>query len=284
VSPRTCVYFGGAAVSTATPPASSQSWRPSAWIAPLAWSVRFGRHVLRTLFFQRVIRMMEGIGPIDDPAALVRLACRGFWGAITPNQNQQELTSLLTILRCSLPSRILEIGTASGGTLFAFTRVASSDAHLLSVDLPGGPGGNGYPDWKIPLFERFALPCQRIDLIRDDSHDPTVFRRVVALLRGRCLDFLFIDGDHSYSGVKRDFEMYSPLVRPGGLIAFHDIMFIDDVHAFWNEVKVAHRSEELLAADGRRYGIGVIYWDGLTHQTASSSDEPLGGADLLSHA
>jgi hypothetical protein len=34
---------------------------------------------------------------------------------------------------------------------------------------------------------------------------------------------LFIDGDHTYEGVRRDFEMYSPLVRKGGIIAFHDI-------------------------------------------------------------
>jgi len=37
-------------------------------------------------------------------------------------------------------------------------------------------------------------------------------------------DFLFIDGDHTYEGVEGDFEMYSPLVRRGGIIAFHDIV------------------------------------------------------------
>jgi predicted O-methyltransferase YrrM len=38
------------------------------------------------------------------------------------------------------------------------------------------------------------------------------------------LDFLFIDGDHTYEGVKQDFEMYTPLVRKGGLVAMHDIV------------------------------------------------------------
>lgn len=33
---------------------------------------------------------------------------------------------------------------------------------------------------------------------------------------------LFIDGDHSYEGVKLDFEMWSPFVIDGGLVAFHD--------------------------------------------------------------
>jgi predicted O-methyltransferase YrrM len=43
------------------------------------------------------------------------------------------------------------------------------------------------------------------------------------VLNEQNLDFLFIDGDHTYKGVKEDFEMYSPLVRKGGVIAFHDI-------------------------------------------------------------
>jgi len=36
------------------------------------------------------------------------------------------------------------------------------------------------------------------------------------------IDFLFIDGDHSYEGVKADYERHKVKVRPGGLIALHD--------------------------------------------------------------
>ena len=36
------------------------------------------------------------------------------------------------------------------------------------------------------------------------------------------LDFVFIDGDHSYEGVKLDILNFLPKVRPGGLIAGHD--------------------------------------------------------------
>ena len=44
------------------------------------------------------------------------------------------------------PRFLLEIGTARGGTLFLFTRVSSSDALIISVDLPGGLFGGGYPE------------------------------------------------------------------------------------------------------------------------------------------
>lgn len=36
------------------------------------------------------------------------------------------------------------------------------------------------------------------------------------------LDFIFIDGDHSYEGVKKDFELYSTLLTDKGIIVIHD--------------------------------------------------------------
>jgi predicted O-methyltransferase YrrM len=36
------------------------------------------------------------------------------------------------------------------------------------------------------------------------------------------LDFVFIDGDHSWEGIEGDWNGFSPMVRPGGIIALHD--------------------------------------------------------------
>ena len=36
------------------------------------------------------------------------------------------------------------------------------------------------------------------------------------------IDFLFIDGDHSYEGVKKDFELYSTILSEKGIIMLHD--------------------------------------------------------------
>jgi predicted O-methyltransferase YrrM len=39
------------------------------------------------------------------------------------------------------------------------------------------------------------------------------------------IDLIFIDGDHSYEGVKRDWELFLPHIRPSGIVIFHDTMW-----------------------------------------------------------
>jgi predicted O-methyltransferase YrrM len=39
------------------------------------------------------------------------------------------------------------------------------------------------------------------------------------------IDMLFIDGDHSYEGVKRDWELFSPHVSSFGVVVFHDTIW-----------------------------------------------------------
>ena len=43
-----------------------------------------------------------------------------------------------------------------------------------------------------------------------------------ATIADASLDFVFIDGDHSYEGVKRDIEAWMPKVKPGGWLMGHD--------------------------------------------------------------
>ena len=104
----------------------------------------------------------------------------------------------------------MEIGTENGGALFLFSHVASANATLISIDLSRGSFGR-YPKWKIPLYKSFARDRRRIHLIRADSHDSETLNEAKKILGDKLIDFfLFIDGDHTYEGIKRDFEMYSP--------------------------------------------------------------------------
>jgi predicted O-methyltransferase YrrM len=183
---------------------------------------------------------------------------------IAPGQIPSEITQLLNELSRNPPRRVLEIGTAGGGTFYLLARVATKDAVLISADLPHGQFGGGYPKWRGRLIQSFGYDDQKVHLLAVDSHAPETLQQIRALLKPHELDFLFIDGDHRYEGVKADFEMYSPLVRPGGLIGFHDIVpgppdKAGGVAVFWQELKQQFPAREFVA-DWKQggYGIGLV--------------------------
>jgi len=181
-------------------------------------------------------------------------------------QIKEEILSLLYELKQNPPRLLLEIGTATGGTLFMLTQIAAEDAEIYSIDLPLGPYGAGYFKYKIPLFKSFTKKQQKINLIRKDSHDINTVHLIQSLLNNKKLDFLFIDGDHTYEGVKKDFKLYSPLVKSDGLIAFHDIKkdLLDsnvEVDKFWQEIKNKYQFKEFISNNKNQSGcgIGLIY-------------------------
>jgi predicted O-methyltransferase YrrM len=173
-------------------------------------------------------------------------------------QVRSEILQLGKLLRESAPKRSLEIGTNYGGTLFLLCSVSAPNAQIISLDLPFGPFGGGYPKRKIPLYRQFPRGRQELHLLRADSHAPETKERVLQLLGGEKLDYLFLDGDHRYEGVRSDFEMYAPMVRSGGMVAFHDIVTYRretkcEVRTFWNEVKSRYEHREIIeeCVDGR---------------------------------
>ncbi len=184
---------------------------------------------------------------------------------ILMTQVRSEAVALGKMLKARAPARSLEIGTNYGGTLLLLCNLSAPSATIISVDLPSGRFGGGYPRRKIPLFRKFPKSGQQLHLIRADSHLPETKERVLRILNDESLDYLFLDGDHSYEGVRRDFEMYAPLVRSGGLIALHDIaMHYRDaecqVDKFWSEVKNQYRHEEIVEDPRQGWaGLGILF-------------------------
>jgi predicted O-methyltransferase YrrM len=181
------------------------------------------------------------------------------WGA---SQKPAELAALIRRVRQLRPRSVLEIGTQSGGTLYCWCRLAAPEATIVSIDLPGGEFGGGYtPERAEEMRLHFPNNGQALHLIQADSHSP----EALAELRARIdsIDFLFIDGDHSYEGVKADFEIYGPLVRKGGLIALHDICEHAEevgcgVDVLWREIRDQGEYEEFISPPASWGGIGLL--------------------------
>jgi len=57
-----------------------------------------------------------------------------------------------------------------------------------------------------------------VEVVREDSGS-------AAASWNRPIDLLFIDGDHSYDGVKRDWDAFAPFVSPFGVVVFHDTLW-----------------------------------------------------------
>jgi predicted O-methyltransferase YrrM len=185
------------------------------------------------------------------------------------NQKISELTPLVRLLKRRELRTVVEIGTARGGTFATWCALAEPDALLVSIDLPGGAHGGGYSEQDVERYRAHGRPGQRLHFLRADSHAEETRDELAAILAGAEVDFLMIDGDHTYEGVRADYEMYSPFVADGGVIAFHDILHHPqvpdcEVDRFWAELRETGETEEFTdPADERGWGqwggIGVLH-------------------------
>ena len=202
-------------------------------------------------------------GHFESPETLLDLTFR--YRGVAPIQRRSELLELARIVENLRPKTVLEIGTCNGGTLLIFCRLADQKANVYSIDLPGGRFGGGYEFFRVPILLRMKKAGQRLHLLRANSHEKETRLVLDRKLDGAKLDLLFIDGDHTYKGVRSDFEMYSPFVRPGGIIAFHDIVagqeqLVGEVRRFWTEVKTCYRHREIIEDPNQAWGgIGVLF-------------------------
>lgn len=202
----------------------------------------------------------------EAPEELVDFAFNAGDGFLRPMQNPYEVTELVRLIQQRKPRRVLEIGTAKGGTLFLLTRAAADDAVIVSVDLPFGINGGGYPDWKSDIYRKFARSGQTLKLVRANSHLAETRDEVTNIIGNEKFDIVMIDADHSYEGARTDYELYSPLAAEGGLVVLHDVLvnrFDAEINVapLWNELKAKHgpAAKEIVDdLEQGNFGIGVI--------------------------
>jgi len=172
-------------------------------------------------------------------------------------QKRSEIIALAKAVAALRPKRILEIGTARGGTLLIWSSLASE--RVITCDLV-------HREPQKALFEALPPPGStcRVTLLTGDSHAQSFKQRVAQELGGEQVDFLFIDGDHTVEGVTADYNNYREFVRPGGIIAFHDIIENqplpgNQVYHFWKQVRQGKAIEEFVDDPQQcGFGIGII--------------------------
>ena len=165
--------------------------------------------------------------------------------------DKNDLELLFNLLGDFHPKNILEIGTWKGFSAevwirgFApenFITIEIEKEKIKEYDVNSRPG---YQSW---------YDC--------DSHDTDTYDIVKIYLPE--IDFLFIDGDHSYDGVVTDWKLYSPLVKKGGVVVFHDVVYTSpdplapvEVRQFWQEIRGKYTWVEIHSTNST--GMGVLW-------------------------
>jgi predicted O-methyltransferase YrrM len=153
---------------------------------------------------------------------------------IFTHMTQDELISIHQVARSvGQDSVCVEIGSYLGASSCFIASALSPDSRIICIDTWQNDAMR-YEDADTDAEKRdthaeFVRNTHRfrdkIIQIRKWSHDaiPDI------LSISREINFLFIDGDHNYEGVKRDWDLYSPLLPPGALVAFHDTGWAEGV-------------------------------------------------------
>jgi predicted O-methyltransferase YrrM len=165
------------------------------------------------------------------------LAAAGLRGieSIPTYTTPEELAALLDLaLACPAGGSALEIGSylgASAAYLVAgLAQVGGTLACLDTWQNETMPDGNRDT---FAEFERNVAPVRdRLIVIRKPTQDLT------SAGLGGPFHLVFIDGDHSYAAVKRDFELIAPALADNAVVAFHDSRCFQGVSRVIGEVLV----------------------------------------------
>lgn len=179
------------------------------------------------------------------------------------SQNAEELRGLIELLQREGVRSYLEIGARHGDTFFDVMHSLPKGSRGIAVDLPGGNWGT------IKSGAYLQGACDQLNqegyqvfcMLADSQLESTA----ETISRFGPFDAALIDGDHLYSGVKRDWELYHGHSR---LVAFHDIagegqcqrksLLPVEVPRLWKEIRNDFPHQEFIAP-GSKMGIGVLW-------------------------
>ena len=185
------------------------------------------------------------------------------------SQRREELDSFKRLLRTQEVRAYLEIGAREGDTFHEVMLALAPGSRGIAVDLPGARWGKSNSRHLLGRALRdLTGRGYRVHAILGDSHDEAIIAEV---RKHAPFDAVFIDADHSYSAVLRDWLTYGALAP---LVAFHDIDGIGqhtkdgtpvEVPELWADLEARFASKRFVCAE-RGMGIGVLYVDEPRHK------------------
>lgn len=204
-------YLSDMAITAGAQPAKSDpSNELAAYARDRAHSLRreieFAQYVersrIRELYLEEIF---PGIGSVPVHVGAVN--------ELTGHPNKTDMLFVCAIAKHVQARKIFEFGTYRGRTTYHLT-FSSEDARVTTLNLP--PERDGTYGRFIGQHFKGTDREQFITQVFCDSRefDPAPYLAQY--------DFVFVDGDHGYDAVKNDTEKALRLIRPGGIIVWHD--------------------------------------------------------------
>ena len=139
------------------------------------------------------------------------------------------------------PQNILELGTSLGLTT-AYLANAAPNSQVFSLE--------GCPHTAEKAKELWAsLGITNVQQLIGPFNDTLP----MALDQMKSVDFVYIDGDHSYSGVMQSFNKILPYLHSDSILVIDDIRWSADMHRAWLEITA--NSKTTMSVDLYRMGI-----------------------------
>ncbi|MDZ4779442.1 MAG: class I SAM-dependent methyltransferase [Planctomycetia bacterium] len=164
-------------------------------------------------------------------------------------QDPEEYAAFVTYMVNNVPpaSLSLDIGTAAGGQT-KFLRDYFSAGRTIVVD--DGQHAD-FAQW------RRIKPLVNSEIVLEiigDSHAPSTREKLMPY-RGQ-VDVAFVDGDHSYRGLRKDIFLTKELLKPGGYMILHDTTTVRGLRRVFEEL-LDSSDFELFRNFANRFGISV---------------------------
>ncbi len=175
------------------------------------------------------------------------------------NQDPAELAQFLALVKSLNVRRYLEIGCRNGDTFDAVMRtIGPGGGFGLAIDIPENADAKAKLRGTVNDLNRDGMRCE---VIFGNSQVSIVRQRAASY---GPFDLILIDADHTYQGVKKDFEAYGNMAP---IVALHDVAAPrghmsdgkpNDVGVFWNEIKGRFKYDEFVTP-GANMGFGVLF-------------------------
>lgn len=165
-------------------------------------------------------------------------------------QDPEEFAAFIHYVATKIPPAKLsmDIGIASGGQTKFLRDYWRSDKTIV-VDLGQHPV---YPHWKRIKKD---LNSDLILEVIGDSHTPETRNKLLPYANQ--VDFAFVDGDHSYKGLRQDIFLTKELLKLGGHMVLHDTSAFDDCRRVYDDLL---KSKDFVLVQNFHSRFGISIW------------------------